>query len=637
MSLQRIAKHLKTARVRAVFLFDGPPDWLTFHKQAIFRQHDAVLHLSDSDTSEVAVHRYRDYLGTNNNAVLLEFNQVIHADALAALAGTVNGGGILYVFLPATDSPFKKRLIQSAERFERIELIRPNADLKLLTEKLCTEQLPEVDEPTLPNADQKQIVDCMIDLPGTCHILMADRGRGKSTTLGLACQAWIRNYRGRELVVTGPRPSAVSTLLEHAAQSVRFVAWDKLLSDYPAQSVRLIIDEAAAIPMHVLQQLAQRFTVWAIATTVDGYEGCGRGFAVRFLEWIQQQRVCKVHALERPIRWSEFDTCEPWLNQALLMQVQHTQMTTEALASKAPLEFQDTHASELSEADLTEVIILLLEAHYQSSPNDLRLLLDDNEQRLVLARRNRLLIGVIWYGHEGPLPEALHTPIKEGKRRLNGNILPQAIAFYLQQQDVLNWQWWRVTRIAVHDDVRRQGVGLQLLAHLTKLAERANIDALGSSFGASPDVLEFWTQTSFQVIRMGRKLNMASGYPNAIVASGLSSRSQELVRVLHDYCNAELDWKAHTPVNISTATHQVARQVLGGFAHGNLPFTEAQFAWTVCDMKLPIKATGLTLPGQILNTTDDLARLTQRYGYSSQQTMQNQLRQIAREYLELTR
>ncbi|WP_417659560.1 GNAT family N-acetyltransferase [Pseudidiomarina sp.] len=637
MSLQRIAKHLKTARVRAVFLFDGPSDWLTFHKQAILRQHDAVLHLSDSNTTEVAVHRYRDYLGTNNNAVLLEFNQVIHADALAALAGTVNGGGILYVFLPAADTPFKKRLIQSADRFERIEVIRPNVDLKRLTEKLCTEQLPEVDEPTLPNADQKQIVDCMIDLPGTCHILMADRGRGKSTTLGLACQAWIRNYRGRELVVTGPRPSAVSTLLEHAAQSVRFVAWDKLLSDYPAQSVRLIIDEAAAIPMHVLQQLAQRFTVWAIATTVDGYEGCGRGFAVRFLEWIQQQRVCKAHALEQPIRWSAFDTCEPWLNHALLMQVQHTQMTTEALASKAPLEFQDTHASELSETDLTEVIILLLEAHYQSSPNDLRLLLDDNEQRLMLARRNRLLIGVIWYSHEGPLPEPLHTPIKAGERRLNGNILPQAIAFYLQQQEVLNWQWWRVTRIAVHDNVRRQGVGLQLLTHLTKLAEGAKIDALGSSFGASPDVLEFWTQTSFQIIRMGRKLNMASGYPNAIVASGLSSRSQELIRVLHDYCNAELDWKAHTPVNISTATHQVARQILGGFAHGNLPFTEAQFAWTVCDMKLPIKAAGLTLPGQILNTTDDLARLTQRYGYSSQQTMQNQLRQIAREYLELTR
>ncbi|RZQ57299.1 hypothetical protein CWI82_08570 [Pseudidiomarina tainanensis] len=638
MGLIRIAHHLKTARVRAVFLFDGPQDWQAFHKSAIMRQLPDVLYLSESNSNTIAMHRYRDYLGTSNDFVLLEFTETIHADALAALAGTVNGGGILFVFLPQQTTAFKNRLLATSTNFARIELIQPNTDLKKLTRELATATLPEAKPQNFPSNTQKAIIEAMIDLPGTCHILMADRGRGKSTTLGLACQAWIRNYRGRELVVTGPRPSAATTLLEHAAKSVRFVPWDKLLSEYNPQSVRLIIDEAAAIPMHVLQQLVQRFTVWAVASTVDGYEGCGRGFAIRFVEWLQQQRICKQHELTEPMRWSTHDEVEHWLNQALFMQAHHREIDTAVLThSPTPTTYQDIHSSELSEADLQEVITLLLEAHYQSSPNDLRLLLDDPQQRLVLARRQSNIIGVIWYSVEGQLPPTLQQAIVDGKRRLNGQILPQAIAFYLQQPDVLRWQWWRITRVAVHDKVRRQGIGLELLKELQKLAQRAQIDALGSSFGASPEVLEFWRQSSYKIVRLGRKLNMASGYPNAILAYGLNDDVRELIDKLHHYCNAELDWRNHVDVNVSSDMYRIARAVLVGFAYGHLPFTEAQFAWNVCDKKYPIKASGVTLPGQILNVTEDLARLTQKYGYSSQQTMQNQLRQIAREYLELTR
>ncbi|WP_177215059.1 GNAT family N-acetyltransferase [Pseudidiomarina donghaiensis] len=618
-------------------MFDGPPAWLQYHKHAIFANDENTLYLSDHDEKAIPVHRYRDYLGSNNNFVLLEFAKVIHADALAALAGTVNGGGILFVFLPTEDTPFKQRVLSSTANYERIEIIRPDSDLKQLTQQILASYLVPDDAPTVPLASQKAIVDSMIELPGTCHLLMADRGRGKSTTLGLACQAWIRHYRGRELVVTGPKPSSVYTLLEHAASSVRFVPWDKLLTEYPDQSVRIIIDEAAAVPMHVLQQLVQRFTVWAIASTVDGYEGCGRGFAVRFLDWVQQQRICKVHELSQPVRWSVQDTCEPWLNDLLLMQVSSENESLLKFDTDLALTYQHLHASELSEGDLSAVITLLLEAHYQSSPNDLRLLLDDPQQRLVIAKRQHVLVGVIWYSIEGELPPSLHEDIRIGKRRLNGHILPQAVAFYLQQQDVLSWRWWRVTRIAVHNSVRRQGIGLNLLEHLNQLGKEARVESLGSSFGASPEVLDFWSQTPYKLIRMGRKLNMASGYPNAIVAFGFSSYGKELVKTLHEYAHAELDWKRHLTVTVSSEIHKLARGILNGFAYGNLPFTEAQFAWSVCDMKMPIKTAGLTIPGQILNATEDLARLTQRYGYSSQQTMQNQLRQIAREYLELTR
>src|SRR5690606_36798108 len=141
---------------------------------------------------------------------------------LAARAGTLNGGGILFVFPPEESSHFKKRLLASSKDFDRIEIIQPSTDLRTLTEELVTASLPKSKSKSLPSKTQTTIIDGMIDLPGTCHIHMADRRRGKSPILGLACQGWIRNDRGRGSVVTGTRPSATTTLFEQAAKSVQF-------------------------------------------------------------------------------------------------------------------------------------------------------------------------------------------------------------------------------------------------------------------------------------------------------------------------------------------------------------------------------------------------------------------------------
>lgn len=639
MTLQSAIQQLKTAHRRAVFLFDGPLQWQQQQLASIQQEFPHPLYLSSSNPQTIAVHRYRDYLGTTHDTVVLDFQDNIHADALAALAGTIRGGGLLFVMLPEQETPFKQRLLKTAQQFKTIHHITSATDwLKVLTHTEAA-IVPSPSTPTFPTSAQQQIVDSMLQLPGTCHILMADRGRGKSTTLGLACVGWREQYRGLELIVTGPRPAAVELLLTHANQSVRFVPWDKLLREYKPRSIRLVIDEAAAIPMHILQELVRRFTVWAVASTVDGYEGCGRGFAIRFVEWLTEQRLIKVHQLEEPLRWSTLDEVEPWLNQALLMKPSQSQEVALPTAEfdLGDVTFRDCHSHQLTEAELQAVIALLLEAHYQSSPNDLRLLLDDAQQRLLLARTQHELIGVIWYSCEGELPASLHQPIVDGQRRLNGQVLPQALGFYLQQPSVLNWQWWRVTRIAVRDSARRHGVGLKLLQQLQVQAQEAGIDALGSSFGANPNVLKFWQQSLYQMIRLGRKLNMASGYPNALVAQGLQAESKALLKQLHQFCQAELEWRNRQPLIVTDSMYAIAKNILRGFAHANLPFTEAQFAWIVCDLKYPLRASGTSLPGQILNMSDNLAAITRQYGYSSQQSMQRQLRQVAREYVELIR
>ncbi len=44
----------------------------------------------------------------------------------------------------------------------------------------------------------------------------------------------------------------------------------------------LIVDEAAAIPAPLLRQLVSRFPRTLLTTTVQGYEGTGRGFLLKF-------------------------------------------------------------------------------------------------------------------------------------------------------------------------------------------------------------------------------------------------------------------------------------------------------------------------------------------------------------------
>lgn len=631
MSLAQVMTHLKTARQRAVFLFSGHESWCQQQRQQLLNQQQPQVYLSDGNTSATSVNRYRDYLGQSNLFVVLEFQQLIHADALAALAGTVSAGGLLCVFLPVLETPFKRRLIASAPLASNIQIITPTHPLEQACSHLLQIQYPAPVNLDFPTAEQQKIVKGITASKDHCHLIMADRGRGKSTALGLACRLYKQQHPTADLIVTGPTPAAVATVLEHAQHGVRFAPWDKLLQlPECAQSV-LVIDEAAALPMHVLKALTHRFQVIAIATTIDGYEGCGRGFALRFIDWIQAQKQTITHQLSMPVRWSALDGCEAWLNHALLMKLPLLE-PPQLLGS---VTYREVHASDLNEHELAQIMALLLEAHYQSSPNDLRLLLDDPLQRLLLAFSDDHIAGVVWYSTEGAIAKELHPAILAGERRLKGHLLPQLLSFYYQQ-NMLGWRWWRITRIAVPAALRRNKVGLELLKVLARLAHEKQVDALGSSFGAEANVLKFWKQSEFEIIRVGQKLNMASGFANAIVAAGLSRQSLEILHQIKLFSRAQEDWRKQHCHHNSESLNQCARAILKAFAYHHLPFSEAQFAWVICEERQSAEALGLTLPKQTLAVASNLALIARDNGCSSQKEQQEKLRKLAREYLELS-
>ncbi len=114
------------------------------------------------------------------------------------------------------------------------------------------------------------------------------------------------------------RESRDNVLAHFAGEHFHFMAPDAILAQ-PAMPERnwLIVDEAAAIAAPILTQLAARFPRVLLTTTVQGYEGTGRGFILKFCARLERVRY---FTLDEPLRWSRQDPLEQWLNQALLFE-----------------------------------------------------------------------------------------------------------------------------------------------------------------------------------------------------------------------------------------------------------------------------------------------------------------------------
>lgn len=124
-----------------------------------------------------------------------------------------------------------------------------------------------------PQPEQAMILTHLLDMSSGVVAITAARGRGKSALAGQL----ISRINGTA-IVTAPAKAATDVLAQFAAERYRFMAPDALLSS-TARADWLIVDEAAAIPAPLLQQLVARFPRTLLTTTVQGYEGPAGLFA----------------------------------------------------------------------------------------------------------------------------------------------------------------------------------------------------------------------------------------------------------------------------------------------------------------------------------------------------------------------
>ena len=507
------------------------------------------------------------WLGQELDLLLWDSSAGVHPDALAALGGTLVAGGWLLWLIPphdawpAFDDPDYARSFSGAPVHRQFlawlaaQIGRSAVAWATLTAQGTFVRWPAPAETTAEAtdacADQADILRALLRWRrGHVHrplILSGDRGRGKSAVLGMFAAECLA-AQDTDLVVVAPRREALKVFWQHACAGLERLGWPEAPSEAgrervigrhrlvfltpqdvlsaPPEGRVLLVDEAAAFPLPVLQQLAQRWPRVVLCSTTQGYEGSGRGFLLRLLPALEQQfrQVTRLD-LRAPMRWGADDPLEQLLNRALLLDAE---LPPDAVAVSSPPPVRLVDWIPVADDTLVAVYGLLRMAHYRTSPDDLRQLLDDPAARFILAWQGDQLVGVLWLVLEGPLDAALAHAVAQGTRRPRGQLLPQLLALQAAEPAYAQWRYARVMRIAVHPQARRRGIGAAMLA----ASERLAVDILGTSFGATPWLQAFWKAQGWHALRIGLRPEASSGEHALVMAKALNpSATPDLARL----------------------------------------------------------------------------------------------------------
>lgn len=514
-------------------------------------------------------------LGTEIGTLVYDAHSGLDPDALGAALGTVRGGGLVVLLTPPLAAwprfpdPEHRRLAVALYPLQAVtgrylgrlsRLLRESADALVVEQGRPPPPVPPTkplptpapsESPPYRTRDQRRAVEAILQVVWGHRrrpaVLTSDRGRGKSAALGIAA-ARIMAEGARRIVVTGPRYEAVAAVFDHARRllphvetgdarrlrsdhaQLEFLAPDALARQLPPADL-VLVDEAAALPTPVLDRLLQRYARIVFATTVHGYEGTGRGFAIRFGRRLEECTP-DYHAvtLNEPIRWAEGDPVERLAFRVLLLDA--TPAPDVAVADAAPrtcsISHVDRDALAADETLLAELFGLLVLAHYRTAPFDLRHLLDGPNIELHLVRHGTHVVAAAAVALEGGFDATMSRAIWLGCRRPRGHLMAQSLAAHVGLEDAPQRRGARVMRIAVHPAAQRRGLGRALLDHLALRARTLGLDYLGASFGATPELLGFWRACGHRPVRVGMRREASSGEHSVMMLRPLSDAGQAL-------------------------------------------------------------------------------------------------------------
>lgn len=502
-----------------------PGDWLWISPQP-----DAENHCSPSALQTL--------LGREFRHAVFDARHGFDAAAFAALSGTLKAGSWLVLLLPVweewenqpdadslrwSDCPDPIATPHFVQHLKRVLtadndaiLWRQNQPFSLAHFTPRTDWHPATGA---PQPEQQQLLQQLLTMPPGVAAVTAARGRGKSALAGQL----ISRIAG-SAIVTAPAKAATDVLAQFAGEKFRFIAPDALLAS-DEQADWLVVDEAAAIPAPLLHQLVSRFPRTLLTTTVQGYEGTGRGFLLKFCA-----RFPHLHRfeLQQPIRWAQGCPLEKMVSEALVFDDEnftHTPQGNIVISA-----FEQTLWRSEPETPL-KVYQLLSGAHYRTSPLDLRRMMDAPGQHFLQAAGENEIAGALWLVDEGGLSQQLSQAVWAGFRRPRGNLVAQSLAAHGSNPLAATLRGRRVSRIAVHPARQREGTGQQLIAGALQYTQ--DLDYLSVSFGYTGELWRFWHRCGFVLVRMGNHREASSGCYTAMALLPMSNAGKQLAEREH--------------------------------------------------------------------------------------------------------
>lgn len=553
-NLEALFERLTFNQHRQLVLFCGPQKWaatelnkltskatsfLTLSKEAAFNQAQWPEHLHQILGQEFDVAIYDGYSGVIPNK-------------LAALSGTVKAGGILALVLPELEQlnswcdegittwQNHQQSLTTSPFLARWQRLFAQLPISIISEtnhaRLSLPDLKPASELNHRLGEQDKVIETLITLLTKSQqhtLLTADRGRGKSSALGLLAS----KMPDQSFVVCARQYQAVRSSFVHLAKALgieysgnekalanlRFCPPDQLLQENISDAI-ILVDEAAALPVPILIKIADKFKRCVFASTLVGYEGNGRGYTLRFKRFlVQHYPTYQQLTLNAPIRYEQGDPLESSINKLFALDAEF----------KAPKQLEQFEFTHLTPEDLLhdehllrQAFSLLVLAHYQTSVNDLRQLLDQPENKLFAIKQQDHLLGICLVSIEGALNKDSVAMIAQQNRRPKGHLLPQQLYHLLQQDTFLSHKAARVVRIAIAPDFQSQKLG-KLLLNYTEQQLHDEVDYFGSSFGCTAQLLKFWQDNDYHIVKLGFKQDKASGEYSAIVLKNNKDLSHE--------------------------------------------------------------------------------------------------------------
>lgn len=586
-TIHKLRQTLQLARHRHLVVLQGDWDWRIQQLEQLETQ-SGIWIGSDSPFAHLTatpIQTLRQQLGQEIDCAVFSAEQGLDADALAIVSGMIRAGGLLWILLPTQlnfINPANQRFLSYPYQSHQAWLgfqshlistlehqawwltptgirapktsqalnnsIKDSANQPSSTESKITQNL-------ILTADQQLGLQA-IERVAFGHrnrplMIEADRGRGKTTLLGLAAAQLLQ--QGKRIILTAARYAQTEMAFKTAAHylntpyqpglvtsnsgELQFKAPDDIRLNQPDCDI-LMIDEAAHLPSPLLQDLVQAYPRVIFASTLLGYEGSGRGFSLRFKPYLAQHFLnYKTLHLQQPVRWNQHDPLESLINQALCLDAELSELNHSNTFK--PIQISAIQPHLLTTQQLNQVMSLLMNAHYQTSPADLQHLLSAPDLRLYLAQTadqltEQTIIGVLLVCQEGDLPDL------SADRRVKGHLVPQLLRQHSGQLPLLNLKSERVLRIAVHPQMRRQTIATQLINHWQT---HTQVDFYSASFGVTPMLHQFWRKLNFRSVHLGAKRDKASGTHNIVMVATHS------------------DLKSSWPMSLKKASQQFQQQL----------------------------------------------------------------------------
>ena len=393
-------------------------------------------------------------------------------------------------------------------------------------------------------------------------VIIANRGRGKSAILGLALAAIAHKYSGKGYLgrffipVIAPARENVNTLFEFFKIGLETLGYRPkvfrdeikakgIIASYipPSEAPRIIkdekariaaVDEAAGIPTRLLERITELVDRIAFSSTIHGYEGAGRGFALRFLKRLKNMAETKIVRLEEPIRYPPGDPVEKFLYDALLLDAEPVDKN---LVDLSELKFVELDKRKLfldrDERLLREFIGIYIFAHYRNRPKDLMILGDSPHHRaFAVLDKNGHVVAALQIAVEGGFDRIMAEEMYKGNEP-RGHMIPQRIVDHYRTLEFPQLKGFRVVRIAVHPELQGRGIGSFALKELEKVAKNEGLDRMGAGFGGTPELMRFRSKNGFVPLHVSPVKQESSGEYSVIVLKPISDKAKSLIGLFY--------------------------------------------------------------------------------------------------------